>query len=588
MARSSRPLRVLLVANTLPPHDLSGVGEQVLQLAAGLRARGHEVEVLGRGGAGARGPKVLFPFTIVLPALRRIREFRPDVVQLHESDGGLLALWLGLRKVRPLLVALLQVSYVEERRAVRPLRHGAEILGLPEATEIRFRRFKAPLHIFLGRRTARAADLVLAPSATTAAELARDYGAHDTAVLPNASGGLPAEPRAVPEVAPDGEPGLLFVGRLRLRKGVEVLLRALALLRAQPADAAAPRLRIVGDGEHLQAIERAAVRFGVRDQVDFLGRRGPAEIRWLLERSAALVVPSIYEGMPLVVLEAMVAGVPVVASRVSGIPEVVLDPETGWLVPPEDPVALARALGELLGDPQGARARGERGRQRLEERYRPEVIAEGWESIVGAALAGRRGSVNRFAKIMQWLGWAGVALLSVVWAQGFLVRDDTPELARHSMIALAAACLCILPRFWTIAYLALAARGEEGARRRGGGACRSPAAPGAGGVDPRRRRAGRFVRSGRRHPGEPRQPAAARRRRVRRDRPADRGPLARAPRPARRRGGDGGDGRECRGGRPLRRPAESARGGAPEPPADRPCCYTAGRSSRSVSPGRTA
>lgn len=69
--------------------------------------------------------------------------------------------------------------------------------------------------------------------------------------------------------------------------------------------------------------------------------------------------------------------------------------------------------------------------------------------------------MNRFAKIMQWLGWAGVVLLSVVWAQGFLVRDDTPELARHSMIALAAACLCILPRFWTIAYLALAARGRK-------------------------------------------------------------------------------------------------------------------------------
>lgn len=382
-------MRVLLIANTLPPHDLSGVGEQVLQLAAGLRARGHEVEVVGRGGAGARGPKILFPLAILRPALRRIREFRPDVVQLHESDSGLLGLWLGLLQVRPLLVALLQVSYVEERRAVRPLRHGTEILGAPEATELRFRRFKAPLHIFLGRRTAHAADLVLAPSATTAAELARDYGAHDTAVLPNASGGIPAPPTAVAEVAADAGPGLLFVGRLRLRKGVEVLLRALALLRAQGR---LPRLWIVGDGEHRQAAERAAVRFGVRDQVDFLGRRGPGEIRWLLERCAALVVPSIYEGMPLVVLEAMVAGVPVVASRVSGIPEVVLDPETGWLVPPEDPGALAAALAELFEAPEAARQRGRSGRRRLEEHYRPEVVAETWERIVGTALRQRQGS----------------------------------------------------------------------------------------------------------------------------------------------------------------------------------------------------
>ncbi|MEO7793239.1 MAG: glycosyltransferase family 4 protein [Thermoanaerobaculia bacterium] len=376
-------MRVLLVANTLPPHDLSGVGEQVLQLAAGLRARGHEVEVLGRGGYGARGHKVLFPLAIVRPALRRIAIFRPDVVQLHESDGGVLAAWLGRRHVRPLLVASLQVSYVEERRAVRPLRAGDEILGVPSAVEIRFRRFKAPLQILLGRWTARCADLVVAPSATTAAELVRDYGATTTAVLPNAAGGIPAEPLPVSEIEEGDGSGLLFVGRLRLRKGVEVLLRALSYLRAQGR---VPRLRVVGDGEHRGAIESAAKRFGVRDQVDFLGRRGAGEIRWLLERSAALVVPSIYEGMPLVILEAMLAGTPVVASRVSGIPEVVLDPDTGWLVPAEDPVELARALAQVLADPESARLRGERGRQRLEERYRPETVAALWESIVGEAL----------------------------------------------------------------------------------------------------------------------------------------------------------------------------------------------------------
>ena len=102
------------------------------------------------------------------------------------------------------------------------------------------------------------------------------------------------------------------------------------------------------------------------------------------------MVPSIYEGMPLVILEAMVAGVPVVASRVSGIPEVVLDPETGWLVNPEDPPALAAAIAELLAHPDAARRRGESGRQRLAERYRPEVVAATWESIVVAALEKRR------------------------------------------------------------------------------------------------------------------------------------------------------------------------------------------------------
>lgn len=74
--------------------------------------------------------------------------------------------------------------------------------------------------------------------------------------------------------------------------------------------------------------------------------------------------------------------------------------------------------------------------------------------------------MNRFARIMQALGWIGVALLTVVWSQGFLVRDDTPQLARHSTLALGAALLCVLPRFWTVTYLLLAARGR-GALRQG-------------------------------------------------------------------------------------------------------------------------
>ena len=222
-------MRVLLIANTLPPDDLSGVGEQVLQLATGLRANGHEVEILGRGGAGAEGPKVQFPLRIVAPALARIEAFAPDVVQVHESDGGLLARRLGRRQFgqRPVLVALLQVSYVEERRAVRPLRHGGEILGRPGAVERRFRWLKAPLQILLGRWSARAADCVLAPSAATARELERDYGARNVRVVPNASGGWPVDELAMAGVssAEAGARPLLFVGRLRIRKGVEVLLQ---------------------------------------------------------------------------------------------------------------------------------------------------------------------------------------------------------------------------------------------------------------------------------------------------------------------------------------------------------------------------
>ena len=374
-------MRVLLIANTLPPRDVSGVGEQVLQLAAGLRELGDEVAVLGRGPGGAVGPKVLFPLTIVPAAWRALRRFRPHVVQVHESDGALAALLVravrGLIEPRPLLAALLQVSYVEELRAVRPIvARDGRVLGRPGSVELRFRWLKAPFQILLGLITVRAADRVLAPSEATAAEIRRDYRVERVGAVPNVTGGLDVAPAG----ADEGAPGyLLFVGRLRLRKGVEVLLEALHALRDRVPSAV---LRIAGDGEHREALERRVDELGLRDRALFLGTCDGPRVRALLRGAAALVVPSIYEGMPLVVLEAMDAGVPVVASAVSGIPEVVVDGGTGWLVPPEDPEALARALAAVLADPGEARRRGEAGRRRVAERYRPAIAAVDWRALM--------------------------------------------------------------------------------------------------------------------------------------------------------------------------------------------------------------
>jgi glycosyltransferase involved in cell wall biosynthesis len=377
-------MRVLLVANTLPPADVSGVGEQVIQLAAGLRAAGHDVRILGRGPDGARGPKLLFPLTVVTPFLRLRRTFRPHVVQVHESDGVGVAFACaalrGLWSPVPRLVALLQVSYIEEMRAVRPLRRrggedgSGEVLGRPGLVERRFRWLKAPWQVAFGWLTSWCADLVLAPSEQTARELAADYGATETAMLPNVKSELDG-----PTESPEDEGFLLFVGRLRIRKGLEVLLAALDESGAEDA-----RLLVAGDGEHREALAATARRLGVGPRVEFLGRRDADEVRELLRRCRALVVPSIYEGMPLVILEAMEEGVPVIASRVSGIPEVVSDKVTGWLVPPEDPVALAAAIREALGRPDEARRRGAAGRRRLDEAFRPARAVDLWERYVGS------------------------------------------------------------------------------------------------------------------------------------------------------------------------------------------------------------
>ncbi len=399
-------MRVLLVANTLPPADISGAGEQVVQLAWGLRQLGHEVHVLGRGPGGARGPKLLFPATVLPAALATIRRLRPDVVQLHESDGGLLAVALRLlRRWLPpfVLVALLQVSYREERRAVRPLidRDSDTALARPTVPELWFRWFRAPSQQFLGQLTGRLSDLVFAPSERTGDELRRDYRVRAVTVLPNVTGApLPAVAGAVPAVAgavlgaatisddPTDEPStedrdapFLFVGRFRIRKGIEVLLAAFAVaLAAHPE----MRLWLVGAGERAVVLRRRIAAGGLGSQVEMLGRRSPAEVAAMIPRARAVVVPSTYEGMPLVVLEAMRAGRPVIATRVSGMPEVVIDGETGWLVEPERVADLAAALSHAWTDDHERRRRGAAGRRRQLERYQPIHAARIWENQIQA------------------------------------------------------------------------------------------------------------------------------------------------------------------------------------------------------------
>ncbi len=386
-------MRILLVANVLPPRDLSGAGEQVLQLAWGLREAGCEVEVLGRDRCGPGVSKTSFPWYARRAVARRVGEWRPDVVQVHESDGGLVIRDLArLRGAnRPLLAALQQVSYVRERQAVRPLVDGdrnSAVVARPTARESVFRSLRTPVHIALGRMSARHADLCLAPSRVTAKEIERDYGVAGVRVVPNATGAPLASPddrqarESRGEDIAGKEPFVLAVGRMRIRKGFEILLHALAAARERGHR---PRLVIAGDGERRESLSALARRLRLGTAVRFAGRCSRSEVARLRRRAGALVVPSTYEGMPLVVLEAMDDGIPVIASAVSGIPEVVVDGETGWLVPPERSSALADALIAATSDPEESRRRGETGRRRLDQGYRPQHAARQWLEAVERA-----------------------------------------------------------------------------------------------------------------------------------------------------------------------------------------------------------
>lgn len=154
------------------------------------------------------------------------------------------------------------------------------------------------------------------------------------------------------------------VGRLALQKGQRHLIAAMPLLLERVPRAHAV---IAGRGDLEEYLRDLSLEVGVADRVHVLGPR--RDVPALMHAMDVFAMPSIWEGFGLVLLEAMAAGRPIVASRVATIPEVVAEGETGLLVPAGDPVALADALAELAHDPERARRLGEAGRQRLRQQF---------------------------------------------------------------------------------------------------------------------------------------------------------------------------------------------------------------------------
>jgi len=187
-------------------------------------------------------------------------------------------------------------------------------------------------------------------------------------------------------------PVILHVARLVEVKGTRYLMRAFANL-ARRYDGV--QLLIIGDGPLRRPLQALAASAGIRDRVEFLGALPHADVLSWMRKAAMLVLPGIRtatgraEGLGMVLLEAAATGLPIIGSRVGGIPECILEGRTGFLVPERDDAALAERMGELLEDTVKRRQMGTEGRALVERRFdihrQTEALENLYDSLLGEA-----------------------------------------------------------------------------------------------------------------------------------------------------------------------------------------------------------
>jgi glycosyltransferase involved in cell wall biosynthesis len=223
-------------------------------------------------------------------------------------------------------------------------------------------RVRLTVESLLERRHVRQVDRILTSSAYSAARIAEEYGvpAHRITVVPEPID-LVRWRRAfesAPELPRRGN-SILCVAHLYPRKNVATLLAAMTRLSNQAV------LRVVGTGPDLARLERRARELGLGRRVEFLGHVAFDRLAGEYRRADIFCLPSRQEGFGIVFLEAMAAGLPIVAARAAAVPELVSDGESGILVAPDNPGDLAAALDRLLSDPEERRRMGETGRRQV-------------------------------------------------------------------------------------------------------------------------------------------------------------------------------------------------------------------------------
>ena len=327
---------------------IGGSERHVLELLPALRAREIDVRFLGLDDTGNKPDSFYQALTERAVPFERLPCPR-DVDPRLARDVTRAA-----RELRPELIHT-HLVHADVYGALAAARSRATLVSTKHNDD----PFRSGRGRYLERLLTRRATLVLCITAALA-RFNRDVVGLPESKLRVVHYGLDAPPKAWgaaggPELPPE-TPVLLAVCRLVPQKGVDIAIEALPRVRESHPDA---HLVVLGEGPLRPGLAELATRIGVADAVSFPGRVG--DVAWWLRRSSVVVHPVRWEGFGLALLEAMLCARPIVASAVSSVPEIVADGETGLLVDPDDPVALADAVVSLLDDPARAAALGEAG-----------------------------------------------------------------------------------------------------------------------------------------------------------------------------------------------------------------------------------
>lgn len=359
-------LRVLHLVPYFPPERLGGVGEFVAGLHEGLLAAGHSSVVVTAGRRSSPGVerisrRPLGWFLGTAAQARRAGELDIVHCQAGEALPGVLA--FRARRARPKILTTFHVDY----RGIADSHRPYALNGRTFARRLRpfiYRHVVAYLHRRLDVWTIRCSDAVNTISQQSARDVLGPEGPARVPVIYYGLDDLPPEDAAAPRPSPCE---ILYAGSGGHRKRVAALPYVLAAVRREVPEA---RLRILGfTPQQEPEVADLFQELGLMDHVDFAGVKTSAELPPYYASARVLLVPSAYEGLPFVILEAMRSGLPVVATRVSGHPEAIVEGENGFLVDLDRPEQMATRCVEILRDPQLGRRLGAAARSTFEQRF---------------------------------------------------------------------------------------------------------------------------------------------------------------------------------------------------------------------------